>query len=81
MLRTKLAKKKLTKKLQKHLTENGVNSMKDFEETLAHQRMMVRDWYPKHKSTIMVCSECFKVAERLGMKEKCYVDFNKKKKS
>jgi len=76
MLRTKLAKKKLTKKMQKHLTEMDVHSMADFERTLKRQRQLAREY--ERNTTIMICDICFYVAERLGMKEKTDADYERK---
>jgi len=61
MIRTKLAKKVLTKKEQRHLTEQGINSMKDMVDQVAHMKEM------DPEKPYRVCVECNSIARRLGL--------------
>jgi hypothetical protein len=62
MIRTKLAKKVLTKAEQKHLTESGVHSMEAFKRTRAAQIKMKED-----EPRIEPCFECRHIAQKLGI--------------
>lgn len=63
MLRSKEAKKLLTKKEQRHLTEMKVNSMAAFERTRAFQISQLTE-----NSNIEPCFECKFIAQKLGLK-------------
>jgi hypothetical protein len=76
MIKTNLAKKKLTKKLQKHLTKMKIHSMRRFEEVLEGQRSMARNY--EYPTTVRVCFECYEIAGRLGMNDKCQADYEDK---
>jgi hypothetical protein len=71
MLRTKLARKVLTKTEQKHLTEIGVNSIQQFQKAIDHQERMHRDAEQKHGKDIPVflcrCPDCWHIAKKLGV--------------
>ena len=58
MLRTKLAKKVLTKKEQKHLTESGIRNM------TAMQRQVD---FSRGKHPMNICLDCRHIAVKLGM--------------
>lgn len=65
MIRTKLAKKVLGKKQQRHLTEMRINSMREFKESrdkLARLRKQNDNdpWYR--------CYECEEIERKLGVK-------------
>lgn len=63
MIRTKKAKKVLTKKEQRHLTDMGIHSMSAFEATRSDQ---IRQ---KSECTkIEPCWDCRMIAEKLGIK-------------
>jgi len=64
MLRGKKAKKVLTKKQQKHLTEMGINSMYQFEMSREHQAIQKRE---NPGSNWGRCFECDEIARRLGV--------------
>lgn len=55
-IRTKLAKKLLTKKEQAHLTEGGINSMKSLRSQIEFL-----------KETGCKCFECKHIAAKLGV--------------
>jgi hypothetical protein len=58
MLRTKKAKKILTKKEQKHLTESGINSI----EGMKRQVVLM-----KKQDNNCVCFECKHISKKLGL--------------
>jgi len=60
MIRTKLAKKVLTKKEQRHLTEMGINSM----QALRKQEGFMHEKNPKDPG--MVCRECQHIINKLA---------------
>ena len=62
MIRTKLAKKVLTKKEQRHLSENGINSMTQFLKTREYQIEL------KAETGVEPCFECKRIARELGKK-------------
>ena len=62
MIRTKLAKRVLTKKEQKHLSENGVHSMASFLETRKYQMELQKVSGGKEP-----CFECKTIAIKLGI--------------
>ena len=62
MICTKLAKKVLTKKEQRHLSENGINSMTQFLKTREYQIEL------KAESGLESCFECNHIAQKLGEK-------------
>jgi len=53
MIRTKLAKKVLTKKEQRHLTDSGINSMRAMKEQIEYMRKL------NPKSPGHVCWDCW----------------------
>lgn len=55
MIRTKLAKKTLTKAEQKHLTESGINSM----DSLKRQVNFIKKHIADAKTTGEPCFPCF----------------------
>ena len=57
MLRTKLAKKVLTKKEQKHLTESGINSMLTMKRQIEYMK----------ENTDFPCYECKHIARKLKL--------------
>ena len=59
MIRTKLAKKILTKKEQRHLTEVGIDSMK----LLLQQRDHMLKMNPENPQ--MVCQECQHIINKM----------------
>jgi len=61
MLTTKLAKKKLTKKEQKHLSEVGIHSMAAFERQIAFMRKTNPD------SPGSICWDCWSIGRKLGL--------------
>lgn len=61
MIRTKLAKKVLTKKEQRHLTESGITSMKTMQVQIDFQK----EKNPEHPG--MICWECWFIAQKLGI--------------
>ena len=69
MIRTKLAKKVLTKKEQKHLSEMGINSMSVFLITRKDQIKMRAEGDAKgHTPGIAEpCFECKEIARKLGV--------------
>ena len=69
MIRTKLAKSVLNKKEQRHLTEVGINSMKQFLEVRKCQiRMEARDRKKGLPPGIAIpCYECVHIARKLGV--------------
>jgi len=56
MIRTKKAKKILTKAEQKHLTESAINSMKDLKAQVE---------FMEEKN--VVCFDCKHIARKLGL--------------
>ena len=62
MIRTKLAKKVLTKKEQKHLTEMGVSTMDIFNRTRTEQLK-----FKKLHADTEPCWECRTIAGKLGV--------------
>jgi len=62
MIRTKLARKALTKKEQQHLTEMGVHSMEGFKRTREAQIKMKAE-----EPRVEPCFECRSIAAKLGM--------------
>lgn len=62
MIRTKLAKKVLSKKHQKHLTEMGISSMKMFNEVRKTQLT-----FKETHSTYEPCWDCRMIASKLGV--------------
>lgn len=68
MLRTKLAKKVLTKAEQKHLTENNIRTMAG----MIRQIDFMKDREEKHpgdrySSMIQQCYECYVIGKKLGL--------------
>ena len=63
VLRTKTAKKLLTKKEQRHLTDMKIYSMATFERTRALQILQVEE-----NPNIEPCFECKFIAQKLGIK-------------
>ena len=61
MIRTKLAKKVLTKKEQKHLTEMNINSIASMQRQIDFMGKMNDDDFP--------CYECRHIANKLGIKK------------
>jgi len=61
MLRTKKAKKALTKKLQKHLTEVGIHTIKDFEESRIKQKQIMKNLNTSRE----ICWTCWEIEKRL----------------
>ncbi len=61
MIKTKLAKKLLTKKEQKHLTEVGIDSMRKMKNQMETQ---IR-FEPDHPSS--VCFDCWHIGRKLGI--------------
>ena len=59
MIRTKLAKKVLTKKEQRHLTEANIHSMAAMKRQVEFQR-----------NTDFPCFECRHIASKLDLKNK-----------
>lgn len=57
-LNTKLARKILTKKEQKHLTESGINSTKAMIEQITSM---------EGKSHYSVCAECRQIGKKLNL--------------
>ena len=62
MIRTKLAKKVLTKKEQKHLTESGITSMAGMKNQIKHMKHLD----PQNPGR--VCWECWFIANKLKIK-------------
>ena len=62
MLRTKAARKLLTKKEQKHLTEMKISSLRAFKELRSAQVDM------RGKNKTEPCFECKAIAIKLGLK-------------
>ena len=62
MICTKLAKKVLTKKEQRHLSENGVHSMASFLKTREYQIELQRV-----NGSRDLCFECRTIALKLGV--------------
>ena len=69
MICTKLAKKMLTKKEQKHLSEVGIYSMVSFLRTRKEQiKMAEKSRIKGHPPGIAVpCFECLRIAQKLGI--------------
>jgi hypothetical protein len=69
MIRTKLAKKVLTTREQRHLTESGIHSMRAFVKTRKHQheqtRKNLQDGMPI--GLAQACYECKVIAAKLGL--------------
>ena len=65
MIRTKLAKKILTKKEQKHLTASGINSMAAMKRQAAFIRKELEERQVGHPS--FPCWECGHIAFKLGI--------------
>jgi hypothetical protein len=63
MLRTRLAKKVLTKKEQKHLTENKINSM----EKMTKQVVFMLKCQEEDDDPWRFCWDCLFIARKLGM--------------
>ena len=63
MICTKLAKKVLTKKEQRHLTEANIRGMEVFRRSRATQK----EW--EKTSKLETCSECRHIAVKLGIEE------------
>ena len=61
MIHTKLAKKVLTKKEQKHLTEFGMNSMASLEKQIKWMKVA----NPKLPGSI--CWTCWGIGRKLGL--------------
>ena len=66
MICTKLAKKILTKKEQRHLTKAGVNSMEAFRRTRAIQ-IEIKNQVTINSRGIEPCFECKHIARKLGI--------------
>ena len=62
MIRTKKAKKVLTKKEQRHLTDMGIHSILVFGKVIAEQARQKREC-----TEIEPCWECRIIAEKLGI--------------
>ena len=62
MIRTKLAKKVLRKKQQKHLTEMGITSMASFKRIREDQLKQ-----KKEHPDIEPCWDCRMIASKLGV--------------
>jgi len=60
-LRTKEARQKLTRREQKHLTEQGIHSMVDMRQMAAHMRRLC----PSTPSS--VCPVCWEVVRKLNL--------------
>jgi hypothetical protein len=60
MLRTKLAKKVLSKKEQKHLTKSNIHSM-------AAMKRQIDFMAEQQKSGGIICSDCEHIAKKLNM--------------
>ena len=58
MIRTKLAKKVLTKKEQKHLTESNIHSMSGLKRQVKFMQ--------KDENKEFACFECKHIARKLG---------------
>ena len=71
MLRTKLAKKVLTKKEQKHLSEVNVHSMAAFIRTrAAHAEMREKNERDKNNPLAPEpCFDCRHIALKLGLEQ------------
>jgi len=67
MIRTNLAKKVLTKKEQKHLTESGINSMAAMERQVKHIQERIDE---DGDNCVHVCFDCKMIARKLGFKFK-----------
>ncbi len=61
MLRTKQAKRLLTKKEQAHLTEVCINSMAKMRAQIGHQHRDNSD------NPQMMCPECWHIGNKLGI--------------
>lgn len=62
MIRTKLARKVLTKKEQKHLTESCINSMAKMETQVNFMKKL------DPKSPGSCCWDCWHIARKLNIK-------------
>jgi len=62
MLRTKEAKKLLTKAEQQHLTESGINSMMKMKSQVDFMKT-------QRKKSNPICNDCFNIAHKLGLME------------
>ena len=60
-LTTKLVRKRLTQKEQRHLTESGIRSVAAMERQIAYQKAD----NPEHPGSS--CHECWAIARKLGM--------------
>lgn len=65
-LRTKRARQKLTKKLQKHLTEMGIHTMAEFEKTRQLQRGLQEIDKAAGGHGLQPCYECREIEQRLN---------------
>ena len=61
MICSRLAKKMLTKKDQKHLSKNGIHSMASFLKNREYQIKYMAE------SGIELCFECKHIAQKLGI--------------
>ena len=68
MIRTKLAKKVLTKKEQKHLTESGIGSMDAMKRQVAHmQKLVAQDKEAGREGVSFPCWDCKFIARKLNL--------------
>ena len=71
MLKTKKAKRLLSKWEQGHLTAVGINRVEDFDEKLARMAKEQADLEAKHGKDIPVfigwCPTCWAIGEKLNM--------------
>ena len=64
MIRTKLAKKVLTKAEQRHLTQDaGINNMAALKQQIAFMQKKEPE-FPWH-----ICQDCWHIARKLGLVE------------
>jgi hypothetical protein len=65
MLRTKKAKRLLTKAEQRHLTEMNIHSMAAMERTAADQAK----WRKEHSEFADPCHICWNISHKLGLED------------
>ncbi len=67
MLKTKLAKKLLTKKEQKHLTEMGINSMAQMKNQAQLDNKAMESFKANSGSLFAGCWKCREIVHKLGL--------------